>query len=200
MKKLIIALIIICFVGCAFFFLLILQTPSRTEPQPVISTVTPHKQEPVKPPETSYSLPVRLKIPKISVDATIEHLGLTAEGDMQKPAKLQNVGWYKLGQRPGNKGSAVIAGHYGLSSNDISVFNKLHTLDKGDIVQVVDEKGAVATFVVNELKTYDKNAAAPEVFTSNDEKAHLNLVTCKGTWQGAQQTYSDRLVVFTDSK
>lgn len=184
-----------------FSFLYVLPTPSRNEPKsPAVGAVTPHKQESVKQPEVSYGLPVRLKIPKINIDATIEHMSLTPKGDMQEPAKLQNVGWYKFGSHPGNKGSAVIAGHYGLNSKDASIFNKLHTLSRDDAVYVEDEKGATATFIVRELKTYDKNAAAPEVFSSSDEKAHLNLITCAGTWQKAQQTYSDRLVVFTDNK
>lgn len=143
---------------------------------------------------------MRLKVPKINIDAAIEHMGLTPEGDMQEPAKLQNAGWYKFGSHPGNKGSAVIAGHFGLSNKNAPIFNRLHTLSKGDLVNVEDEKGAIATFIVRELKTYNKDVAAPEVFSSSGEKAHLNLITCAGTWQKAQQTYSDRLVVFTDSK
>lgn len=200
MKKLKIALIIIGFVGCMFSYLLILQTPSWNEPKsPVIKAITPHKQESIKQPEVNYSSPVRLKIPKINIDAAIEHMGLTPEGDMQEPAKLRDVGWYKFGSHPGNKGSAVIAGHYSLSK-DASIFDKLHTLSRDDVVYVEDEEGAIATFTVRELKTYNKDAAAPEIFSSSDEKAHLNLITCAGTWQKAQRTYSDRLVVFTDRK
>jgi DTW domain-containing protein YfiP len=54
--------------------------------------------------------------------------------------------------------------------------------------------------VVNKLKIYKQNENAPEVFNSSDDKAHLNLITCDGTWDKAQKIYSDRLVVFADKK
>jgi LPXTG-site transpeptidase (sortase) family protein len=197
MKKLKIALILlVIFVSCAFL-LLSLWNLNRKEPGS--STSKAATLETIKQPEVHYGVPVRLKIPRLEVDAAIDQMGMTPEGDMQEPSEPQNAGWYKFGPHPGNEGSAVIAGHYGVSK-DAPVFNELHTLSRGDIVQVVDEKDTVVTFIVRELRTYDKDAVVPEVFSSSDEKAHLNLITCKGTWQEAQQTYSDRLVVFADKK
>lgn len=197
MKKPKIILIIAVFVGCVFSALFILQNLNHKVPgSPITKATTPETKQS----RIDYGLPVRLKIPQLKVDAAIDQMGVTSEGDMQEPSEPQNTGWYKFGPRPGNKGNAVIAGHYGLRSSNASVFKELHTLSKGDIVQVVDEKGAIATFEVRELKTYDKNAVVPEVFSSSDQKAHLNLITCKGTWQEAQQTYSDRLVVFANLK
>jgi len=184
--------------GAALSALLILQSPSSPT---TTSTTAPRKPEEVKQTATSYGLPVRLKIPKINVDAHIDQMGLTPEGDMQAPVELQNVGWYKLGPRPGDIGSAVIAGHFGRSPNgELPVFEELHTLSAGDIINIEDEKGQVATFVVRELQTFSQNEAALNVFGSNDGKAHLNLITCQGTWNKTQQTYSDRLVVFSNKE
>lgn len=198
MKKLrIVLLLVVIAIGCAFSPLLISKDLSHEPPDPP-KTKT-HSPKAAKQPATHYGLPLRIKIPKLKVDAAIDSIGLTPEGYMQAPPNLQTAGWYKFGPYPGNKGSAVIAGHYSLSK-DIPVFNKLYTLTKGDIVQVTDENGVISTFVVDELKTYDKNAAAPEVFSSSDGKAHLNLITCSGTWQKSQQSYSERLVVFADIK
>lgn len=110
------------------------------------------------------------------------------------------VAWYEFGPRPGENGSAVIAGHYGWIGNKGSVFNDLHTLKKGDELSVIDVKGNNIVFVVRESRKYDPNADATIVFKSNDGKAHLNLITCEGVWIESQKTYSDRLVVFTDKK
>src|SRR3989338_7815462 len=55
------------------------------------------------------SLPVRLKVPKINIDATIEYVGLTPQGAMGVPRGPVNVAWYQLGPRPGEEGSAVLA-------------------------------------------------------------------------------------------
>lgn len=143
---------------------------------------------------------MRLKIPKIGVDAAIEQVALANDGTMDVPTSPLSVAWFELGSRPGEAGSAVIAGHYGWKEGMPAVFDNLSTLQKGDKVYVEDEKGAVTTFVVREIRTYNAAADTTAVFTSTDGKSHLNLITCKGAWSEAEKSYSDRLVVFTDKE
>jgi LPXTG-site transpeptidase (sortase) family protein len=119
---------------------------------------------------------------------------------MDVPKGPNEVAWFDLGPRPGENGSAVIAGHYGWKNNVPAVFDDLHKLRKGDKIYFEDEKGAITTFVVREIRTYTKDEAAPDVFGSSDGKAHLNLVTCTGAWNEAEETRSERLVVFTDKE
>lgn len=146
-------------------------------------------------------LPVRLKIPGISVDAPIEYVGLTPDGAMGIPKGPSDVGWFELGPRPGEEGSAVMAGHYGTWKNGQgSVFDNLHKLRPGDKLYVEDEKGAIISFVVRESRRYDPKADAADVFTASDEKPHLNLITCEGTWNKASKSYPQRLVVFADKE
>ena len=149
----------------------------------------------------SAGLPVRLKIPKIGVDALVEQMGLTTEGAMEAPSGAKNVGWYKLGVYPGNEGSAVIDGHYGTWKNgDTSVFDDINKLVAGDSIIVEDEKGVLVTFIVRELQTLGKDDDATAVFASTDDKAHLNLITCQGDWIDDESTRADRLVVFADKQ
>jgi LPXTG-site transpeptidase (sortase) family protein len=146
-------------------------------------------------------LPVRLTIPKIKVDASIEYVGVTAKGEMGVPKGPKDVAWFDIGTRPGNIGSAVIAGHYGTWINgEGSVFDNLNKLVRGDKIYVEDEKGMISTFVVRESRSYNPNADASEVFGLADGKSHLNLVTCEGIWNEVSQTYSQRLVVFADKQ
>lgn len=154
----------------------------------------------IKKPVIDIGLPVRLKIPSINVDATIDYVSLDSSGAMAIKQSLTEVAWYELGARPGEDGSAVIAGHYGRIGNQGSVFNNLNKLIKGDEVLVTDIKGVSITFVVRESLKFDPNADASTVFKSGDGKAHLNLITCDGVWMNSENTYSDRLVVFTDKK
>ena len=63
-----------------------------------------------------------------------------------------------------------------------------------------DENGMITTFVVREIRTYDKDEYAPDVFILDDDKAHLNLITCIGFWDKVSKSYSKRLVVFTDKE
>ena len=144
-------------------------------------------------------LPIRLKIPKINVDTTVESVGLMSDGTMGVPKGPTNAAWFNLGPRPGEKGSAVIDGHSGHWKNGApTVFNNLYKLIKGDKVYVEDNMGETVAFVVRDSREYDPEADASDVFGSSDGKAHLNLITCEGTWDKAQKTYSNRLVVFTD--
>jgi len=148
----------------------------------------------------SVSMPARIKIPGIKVDAAIEQVAVTADGSMDVPKLPLNTAWYKLGPRPGEIGSAVIAGHVNWKNGAKAVFADLRNLKPGDKILVEDTQGAVVSFVVRESRTYDKNVEAKDVFTSNDGKAHLNLVTCIGVWNKTAQSYSQRLVVFADKE
>lgn len=151
-------------------------------------------------PAPTYLSPLRLEIANISVDTPVVATGLTQNGAMDIDEDIAKTAWYKLGPRPGEKGNAVIAGHYGWKDGQESVFNNLHSLQRGDTVSVYDDKGAGLAFIVKEIRKYNFDADATEVFRSSDGKAHLNLITCDGHWNNALQTYSDRLVVFTDLK
>ena len=148
--------------------------------------------------QTSAELPIRLEIPKINIDATIGYVGLTSNGEMGVPVGPTSTVWFDLGPRPGENGSAVIAGHDGWKDGTPAVFDDLYKLQIGDKVYVTNGQGMVAIFVVRGIQTYDQNGDASDVFNSNDDKAHLNLITCAGTWNATQKSYSNRLVVFTD--
>ena len=145
--------------------------------------------------EPSYGLPVHLKIPKLKVDANILQMGLTTDRDMEAPEKIEDVGWYKHGPRPGDIGAAVIDGHLGVG--EPGVFVDLHKLQKGDTILVIDEKGQTISFVVREKRIYNRDERPNEVFVSSDG-AHLNLITCTGTWDENLKGIPDRLVVFAD--
>jgi len=142
------------------------------------------------------SAPVRLMIPKINVDAAVQHVSSTPEGTMGVPDNFVDVGWYKLGPRPGEQGSAVIAGHLNGTSGDAAVFADIHKLSAGDAIVIQDGNGMSVTFIVRESRMYDPGYA--EAVFSNSEGNHLNLITCDGVWDEAANEYSKRLVVFAD--
>jgi LPXTG-site transpeptidase (sortase) family protein len=166
---------------------------------PVISEPVELVDNPVSLKQASTGIPIHLKILKIGVDAKIESVGLTDNGVVGTTKGPTNVTWYNLGPRPGDEGSAVITGHYGRWKNGQgSVFDNLSKLVSGDKIVVEDGDGNAVSFVVREMHRYGKNENAPEVFSSSDGKAHLNLITCDGVWIETQKTYSERLVVFAD--
>lgn len=140
-------------------------------------------------------LPLRLKIPSLEIDAKVLYMGLTTAGDMQVPSTLTEVGWYKYSPLPGNRGTAVVAGHLGIRGPGI--FSGLKKLQVGDSVQIIDDKGQAIIFAVRKTQIYAQESRPSEVFNSGDG-IHLNLITCAGDWDSAHQTFAERLVVFAD--
>ena len=167
----------------------------RDEPISINAPVVPVNKTSI---QGNTSPPLRLAVASIGIDTPIKEVELTADGDMAIDDSIDSVAWYRLGPQPGEQGSAVIAGHYGWKNGQAAVFNKLHTLKAGDKVVVSDKAGAETVFAVRELREYSPEADATEVFRSSDGKAHLNLITCIGTWNLSAQSYTKRLVVFTD--
>lgn len=143
------------------------------------------------------NLPVRLNIPSINVSTLIEPVGLTSRREMDLPKNALSVGWYDLGPRPGEKGSAVIAGHFNTENGDAGVFFNLYRLKKGDRISVKNDGGTDIIFVVQRSELFDSGLAG-EVFSLSDGVAHLNLITCDGVWDGVKKNYTKRLVVFAD--
>ncbi len=150
--------------------------------------------------QASSGSPVRLKIPKINVDVTLEYIGITPQGVLGVPKDPTNAAWFNLGPRPGEKGNAVIDGHSGWKNGIQVAFDNLYKLQKGDKLYVEDNNGVTTSFVVRESKKYDPYVNTADVFSSNDGKSHLNLITCEGIWDKVSKSYSKRLVVFTDKE
>ena len=152
---------------------------------------------PVRVPEVTFALPVRLVIPKIGIDAAVEEVGLTSGRDMASPSGPDTVGWYKFGARPGNRGSAVIDGHSGYADGRRAAFDDLPKLKVGDKLYVKDARGKRLVFVVRTTRLYARNASAAGVFASTKSR-RLNLITCTGAFDVAAGTHAKRLVVFTE--
>ena len=215
LKLVIIGILLFSIVGAGTYFLFFSPYKLGTQENKLSNDILAWKFPTVKLPSTGSAqlavsdirdsgsapkgLPVRLKIPVIGVDSAIEDAYITPDGRMDVPAGSVNVAWFALGPHPGQEGSAVIGGHFGMKNNVPFVFYKLNKLKVGDKVYVVDDKGNNLAFVVRSIKSFDRNADATTVFTSQDGLAHLNLVTCEGIWNRVNNSYPQRLVVFTDA-
>lgn len=195
-KRIVLIVILLGLILAAGFFVYSISEKTTPESFPTLTTNIPDRSEKEK---IKYGLPIRLKIPKINIDAAIEYVGTASNGAMDVPKSPDTVAWFKLGTRPGEIGSAVIAGHYGTWKNgEKSAFDDLHKLRVDDKLFVEDDQGKTIGFEVRESRSYDPNADTKDIFISNDNKSHLNLITCEGDWDEESESYSSRLVVFTD--
>lgn len=187
----IIIIMIVALVAGALLY--VLNTPRLSKPAPVVQVTPPVEKTST---DATFGLPMRLQIPKLQVDANISYMGLTEGGEMDVPPDLINVGWYKYGTKPGEVGSAVIAGHLE-GTEDLGVFTDLQKLRKGDIVSVRNDRNELVSFTVRETRTYKQDERPAEIFNKTDG-SYLNLITCSGVWSNAQQRYSHRFVVFAE--
>ena len=145
----------------------------------------------------SNAVPVRLSIERLDISADIESVGLI-DNAMAVPSSIEDVGWYKHGPRPGDQGSAVLAGHVNWTGGRSAVFTTLHTIIVGDTVQVTNSLGHTDTFIVRSIRDYPIDSDTTEVFTSSDGLSRLNLITCDGVWDPVLKTHLSRMVVFTE--
>lgn len=136
---------------------------------------------------------MRLEIPKIGVDASIEDLS-TQDGQLETPAQWQDAGWYDMTPKPGEPGAAVLVGHVD-SHTGPAVFYRLHELRPGDPI-LVSAAGRSFSYVVAGSNSYPETSPKlSEVFSASQAGSSLALLTCSGDFNRATQRYNQRLVV-----
>ncbi|MEV6808723.1 class F sortase [Streptomyces sp. NPDC051132] len=143
------------------------------------------------------SAPTRLRIPKISVDAPFTTLTLADSGQLQPPpaADTNLVGWYSGGVSPGEKGTAIIAGHVDTATS-AAVFAYLDRLEPGDRFSVERADGRTADFVVDDADTFAKDDFPSERVYADADRPEVRLITCAGDYDHTVRDYTDNLVVF----
>lgn len=139
--------------------------------------------------------PIQLSIESIGVEAPIELVGVL-NGAMAVPTLPENVGWYEFGTRPGDVGSAILAGHVNWKDSPNAAFTNLKNVQIGDMIKITNSDGELVYFFVSEIKSYPFYADTTEVFSSNDGLARLNLITCGGLWNSVIKSHESRLVIF----
>ncbi|MEV6115385.1 class F sortase [Streptomyces sp. NPDC052109] len=143
------------------------------------------------------STPTRLLIPKISVDAPFTTLALGASGQLAPPPgdDTNLVGWYAKGVAPGEKGTAIIAGHVDTTTS-AAVFANLDELKAGDTFTVQRADGRDADFVVDDAETFAKDEFPSKRVYADAERPEVRLITCAGEYDHDAKDYTDNLVVF----
>jgi hypothetical protein len=140
--------------------------------------------------------PVSLLIPAIGVRTKLVHLGLTPQNTLQVPPTAAVAGWYVGSPRPGQTGSAIIAGHIDSLSGP-GVFYRLHLLRSGDLVYVRRANGSLAVFRVFAVRKYAKTLFPTGAVYGPTPDPELHLITCGGAFDQATGSYLSNIVVFT---
>jgi hypothetical protein len=141
--------------------------------------------------------PVRVDIPRIGVSSSLDRLGRAPDGTVETPPlrRAAVAGWYALGPRPGDPGSAVILGHVD-SKRGPAVFFRLRELRRGDEVRVERADGSVVRFVVERTEQFPKERFPTDDVYYPTLKPGLRLVTCGGLFDHRTQHYRSNIIVF----
>jgi len=169
-------------------------------PQPAVEAAPDPTSAPgaVVPAHLARSAPTDITISRIGVRAKIMNLGVNADNTLQVPplTKATLAGWYSLGPSPGEIGNAVIVGHVSTAELGPTVFFKLGSLRKNDIITIKRKDGSNARFTVDGVKAYPKKTFPTDLVYGPSDKPSLRLVTCGGKFDAKAHNYVDNVIVF----
>ncbi|MFC3573604.1 class F sortase [Streptomyces yaanensis] len=143
------------------------------------------------------SVPKRIEIPQIGVDAPFTALSLGASGQLNPPpANNTNlVGWFRGGASPGERGASIVVGHVDTKTAP-AVFVLLRTLKPGSRVDITRADGIVARFEVDSVDTFSKAHFPDDRVYADTPTPELRVITCGGTYNHTVHDYESNVVVF----
>ena len=153
--------------------------PTSTEAPGVAALPAPKPAPGVKP--LPASVPVRIRIPAIGVNAPITLLNLDKSRQLQVPSDTNRnlAGWYRGGPAPGTAGNAIMDGHVDTHQGP-AVFYNLGSLHKGNVVEVDRKDGTAALFTVDAIEVYEKSSFPSTRVYGPTKDPQLRLITCGG--------------------
>ncbi|MDH3293414.1 MAG: class F sortase [Acidimicrobiia bacterium] len=141
--------------------------------------------------------PVSITIERLGLNRTpILSVGTESNGEMEVPPP-KDVGWYRYGPRPGEAGSAVLAGHVASGGVD-GAFRFLDRLQPGDLIVVEFDTGGTTTFMVKDKIQVDKTSLPFDQLFARNGAPQIALITCGGEFNYEERSYQDNIVVTAD--
>ncbi|MET7597257.1 class F sortase [Streptomyces sp. NPDC005481] len=142
------------------------------------------------------AVPRKLSIPRLRVEAAVDAVGVTAEGQVEVPANPKRVGWYRFSPAPGEPaGSSVIVGHLDSRERGLGVLAALNEVRRNEIVQVTRSEGRAVTYRVVSRRTVAKDGLNAVGAFRMEGPATLTLITCTGPYDADKGGYRNNLVV-----
>lgn len=176
-------------------------TPTASAADPSAATVSagslpsPGRRSASLPDPEPRPAPVRLTVPSVGLEVTVEGVGVRADGQMEIPDEGDRAGWYRHGPRPGAEtGSVVVAAHVDTVTGP-GAFLALTGVTEGDEVEVELSDGTSTTYRIVGGEQVAKSDLAVDDLFRRDGDPVLRLVTCTGDWSPQAGSYTDNLVI-----
>lgn len=147
-------------------------------------------------PPLGASAPTRIRIPAVKLDAPVTGLGLDRDGHLQTPPETDRnlAGWYRGGATPGQRGTAIIAGHVD-NRNGPAVFYHLGALHRGDRIEIAREDGATAVYQLYAIEVHDRKDFPDDRVYRQAADAQLRVITCGGGYS-EERGYEGNVVAY----
>lgn len=140
--------------------------------------------------------PVKLRVPVIGIDASVQDVGVTDDGSMDVPNNFSDVAWFSAGYQPGEFGHAVFDGHVS-NVESAAVFFNVEDLFPGANIYVTGSDGTVLTFQVSDVESYGLDVAPLDSMFGPSDWPQVVLITCGGGWHEDTHLFDHRTVVYS---
>ena len=176
--------------------------PVKAEPDPPEETELRPETEPGDIPEAQAvtareavltSLPVRMRIPALSLDYEVRETGADAKGTMQIVPALEVISWFGRSAIPGNDGNAIFGGHNTWGG----VRSRIFTLDEmeiGDEMEIDYADGTTVRFLLESVFVYELRTAPAHLIMDTRGEPRVTLITCKWPFNTVTGTSDNRIV------
>lgn len=140
--------------------------------------------------------PRYLTIEKLGINkARILPMGVNANGELDTPRNIFDVGWYEASGKPGLGGTLIIDGHNG-GPHVLGVFKHIPNLVDGDLIIVERGDGLIFKYRIVENKEVLLSEADAYMSTAarspEPGRESVTLISCTGEWSQQQGTYLSR--------
>lgn len=141
--------------------------------------------------------PRRIEVSAVGLSGCIQRVGIDQHNAIAVPDNIYLAGWYVNSPLPGEPGVSIIDGHVLGRYND-AIFKDLNRLAAGDIVRIQYGDLSWKSFEVLGVDSYVTAEAMPELLRQVEGvERQVNLITCDGIFNRADQSYDQRLIVRT---
>jgi hypothetical protein len=141
------------------------------------------------------TLPTRVAIAKLGVDAPVDPSGVAPDGELRIPENPERLGWWIGSARPGEpNGTVLIAGHVDTASAGRGALFALETLPMGALIRVRTSTSAQQYKAVAR-RSYAKRRLPADLFRPGTPP-RLVLITCGGDFHDG--AYSHNVVVYAE--
>lgn len=140
------------------------------------------------------SLPTAVQIPDVDLNVPLVPVRISGSGQLPLPKDRDRASWLASSVTPGERGSAILAGHVD-SADGPAAFYNLSAAKPGMQVAVARRDGTTARFTIDAVAVYPKDKIPDALVYGPTPGPSLRLITCTG-WNPNEREYRDNVVVY----